>query len=121
MEGETNYLEGIDNLFIDDTNLFEIRDIPIIGEKYIKLKCIHEENSQLKKSFTQVVWDGALEISKIIINKIIDFENKDIIELGSGTGIAGLAAYLFATPKSVTLTDCDPFVYIYIYICICSH
>jgi len=62
----------------------------------------------LSYGYAGEVWDGALVLTHFIINKdnnhSINFENKTILELGSGTGICGLTAAM-KNAKKVYITD----------------
>lgn len=49
------------------------------------------------------VWRGACLLSEFILHKKSLFENKTVVELGSGVGLAGMA--LGGTASTVYLTD----------------
>ncbi|RZB39017.1 protein FAM86D, partial [Asbolus verrucosus] len=55
-------------------------------------------------------WQASLVLSEWILSNISHFNNKIIVELGSGIGLTGLAISLYCTPKTVYLTDCHPSV-----------
>jgi methylase of polypeptide subunit release factors len=65
-------------------------------------------SQDLSLSHAGTVWDGALcQIAFLNKNYEVANEyltNKNVLELGSGTGILGLAASLFK-PKNIYLTD----------------
>lgn len=65
-------------------------------------------NQDLSYGYAGEVWDAALVLTNFIINKdnkhTFYFQNKTILELGSGTGICGLTAAM-KNPKRVFITD----------------
>ena len=74
----------------------------IVNNKAIKI------SQDLSLSHAGTVWDGALcQIAYLNKNlKVADeyIKDKNVLELGSGTGILGIAASLF-NPKIIYLTD----------------
>jgi len=62
----------------------------------------------LKFGYSGEVWDSALVLcnsaKKETFQKMFDFKNKQILELGSGTGICGIFLSVFE-PKRIILTD----------------
>eukprot|EP01100_Stratorugosa_tubuloviscum_P004402 TRINITY_DN209_c0_g4_i1.p1 TRINITY_DN209_c0_g4~~TRINITY_DN209_c0_g4_i1.p1 ORF type:complete len:230 (-),score=81.97 TRINITY_DN209_c0_g4_i1:73-762(-) len=57
-------------------------------------------------SIGKTVWDGGIVLSKYFEKKFVDiFKDKNVLELGSGTGLAGITAGLLGA--KITLTDYD--------------
>lgn len=80
----------------------------------VNLLCIHQSNQFVAKFVPRVVWPSAVSISEWLarIDKSEIFHNlfsdKSVIELGSGTGLAGIVlGKCTAAPKRIILTDCD--------------
>lgn len=48
------------------------------------------------------VWRGALLLADYILHRQLEFNGKNIVELGSGVGLTGVAAAMYA--KHVTCT-----------------
>ena len=58
------------------------------------------------ETIPQYLWPAAIPLSAWILAHKELFEGKTVIELGSGVGLGGFTAALFA--KLVVLTDCSP-------------
>jgi len=52
-----------------------------------------------------MLWPGSAALSNFILANSKFFENKNVVELGSGAGLCGLWTARFA--KKVVLTDCE--------------
>jgi len=52
-----------------------------------------------------VMWPSAVVLSKWIANNRERFAGKDVIEIGAGCGLTGLAAALMTQSRSIVLTD----------------
>ncbi|KAI9015341.1 putative methyltransferase-domain-containing protein [Hyaloraphidium curvatum] len=55
-------------------------------------------------------WESAVLMARLIERAVIDVSGRVVLELGSGTGLAGLAALLAGNAASVLLTDHHPAV-----------
>ena len=55
----------------------------------------------------EALWNGAKVLARWIMNNPQQFKGKNIVEVGSGVGLAGLACGL-CKPKRVILTDYKP-------------
>ena len=91
---------------IFDPDLFISRDYQTLTFTY---KDISQSLYSLKSSSTdfdltgQIIWPAAEYLSQYIIDNSSIFQDKDILELGSGAGLSGLVASIYA--KNVVLTD----------------
>ena len=91
---------------IFDPSLFISKDYESLTFSYLD---VSQPIYSLKTSTTdfdltgQIIWPAAEYLSKYIIDNSSIFKDKIIVELGSGAGLSGLVASVFA--KNVTLTD----------------
>lgn len=64
-----------------------------------------QERSEAEKGTGLITWDGAVVLAKYLEKNVQDVVvGKRILEVGSGTGVAGIAA-AFLSPKHVLLSD----------------
>jgi len=88
--------------------------VPILSDFYEKSKTFTFNDDadviQIKQHWTEhgvagVVWEGALVLCEYLSKDLTSIQHKTVIELGSGTGLAGI----FAAKKGahVTLTDVE--------------
>ena len=54
------------------------------------------------------LWDAGIVLSRFIIKHHDHFKDKDVLELGSGVGIGGLAARKWTQCKNLIMTDYHP-------------
>lgn len=81
----------------------------ILENKYISLK----ENTCLISQGTTglITWQAGIALANWCIENSDLLKNKQILELGSGSGLTGLAVIFSGiSPKSYTFTDCHPLV-----------
>ena len=101
-------MEGLETIFSTEPS-FEIKEYVFPNSTTISLRLmsLHKENGQIASSVSQVLWPAATELSKYLLDHTKLFDNKDIIELGAGTGLLGIVLYLSTKAKSIKLTDGD--------------
>ena len=58
------------------------------------------------------VWDSSFVLMEYLTSKAVDLDirHRHVLELGAGTGIAGLKVALLLKPKSILLTDMTDYV-----------
>ena len=72
----------------------------------ITVNCVHNENQFLSAFVSRVVWPSAMACAQYICDHgACAFRGRSCVELGSGTGLCGLAASAFCAP--CVLTDGD--------------
>ncbi|XP_070498262.1 protein-lysine N-methyltransferase EEF2KMT isoform X2 [Chironomus tepperi] len=84
---------------------FSYKHFNVIGSEFISLK---ESNSFIRDGTTGLkLWPAAVTLSNYIISNPDEFNDKSILELGSGcTGLVGLALLKSSKCKQIFLSDC---------------
>lgn len=84
---------------------FSYKHFNIIGSEFISIK---ESNSFIRDGTTGLkLWPAAVTLTNYIINNSDEFNDKSILELGSGsTGLVGLALLKSSKCKQIFLSDC---------------
>ena len=79
-----------------------VKSILISQKEYINLKeqVIFQNGQEGKR-----VWEAGITIARYIFNNREQFSGKNVVELGSGTGIGGLALLKYTDAKNVMCTD----------------
>lgn len=65
-----------------------------------------EIKQDLKYGYAGEVWDGSLVLAYYLIQSKFKFENKNVLELGAGTGILSLVS-LYLGAKNVIISDLE--------------
>lgn len=93
--------------FMFDSNhhksLFSIQFEEPINE--IKFKCIGDDPGHVQSG--QYIWPAAKEAVNYLIKHWNNLQSSNIIELGSGCGLLGIAISRLSTVQRITLTDYD--------------
>jgi len=100
-------VEGCEDWSRNNKSIYEKYVYPFNFELDGKQFCIVQDNVIRPEDLGNTVWDGSLVLSRYFANRSVFKENhwvgKRVIEVGSGTGVAGITlAYLGA---NVIMTD----------------
>eukprot|EP00826_Nyctotherus_ovalis_P018274 TRINITY_DN15453_c0_g2_i1.p1 TRINITY_DN15453_c0_g2~~TRINITY_DN15453_c0_g2_i1.p1 ORF type:complete len:144 (+),score=19.29 TRINITY_DN15453_c0_g2_i1:36-434(+) len=97
-----NSLDTVEHKFLDDS------PNPIM----VKLMSLPLEGGQIARNVSQVLWPSASQLTSYLLRNTALFAHKDVVELGAGTGLLGIALYRAGKAKSVLLTDGDTSVFV---------
>jgi hypothetical protein len=88
-------------------------------DKHVSIYALSAESGNIESSIHVIpdpeggvvglkLWPGSLQLAKFLVNVRPDLvRGNEVIELGCGVGLAGLAVAKFCHPTSVVLTDRD--------------
>ncbi|XP_021968682.1 methyltransferase-like protein 22 [Folsomia candida] len=86
----------------EDGDLILLRNAEERNDKELNILIEYENSTSLDLVGLQI-WRGAFLLSDFVIHNASKFQGKNVLEVGSGTGLVGIVASLFA--KNVVLTD----------------
>ena len=82
-------------------------ELPRSQDALLDLYIEHARDFGDMSPYFGVIWPSALALSRHLDTTQIA-EGSDVLELGSGVGLCGIAAALSCAPRSVSLSDIDP-------------
>jgi len=88
----------------ESPELFEHKILPNL---IVKILAKPPDSGQIATEVSQVIWPSAPDLAKFICSNSEILAGKNILELGSGTGLLGIAAYLCGNSNKIILTDYD--------------
>jgi hypothetical protein len=105
---------------ISNSNIVLYKEETLIDhDKHVSIYALSAESGNIESSIHVIpdpeggvvglkLWPGSLQLAKFLVNVRPDLvRGKEVIELGCGVGLAGLAVAKFCHPTSVVLTDRD--------------